>query len=60
LGAAVAVALVNIWKTDSGALIDYINSGKALTIISGIFISVAIAFVFGTIIMWISRLLFFF
>jgi len=45
-------------ETDTGALIDYINSGKALTIISGIFISVAIAFVFGTIIMWISRLLF--
>lgn len=58
LGAAVAVALVNIWKTDTGALIDYINSEKALTIISGIFVSVAIAFAFGSIIMWISRLLF--
>lgn len=58
LGAAVAVALVNIWQTDSGVLIDYINSGKALTIISGILVSVVIAFVFGSLIMWISRIVF--
>jgi phosphate/sulfate permease len=47
LGAAVAVALFNIWQTDSGVLIDYINSGKALTIISCILVSVFIAFAFG-------------
>ena len=58
LGAAVAVALVDIWRTDSGMLIEYINSAKALTIISGILISVVIAFVFGSGIMWLSRLLF--
>ncbi|MDO9152625.1 MAG: inorganic phosphate transporter, partial [Paludibacter sp.] len=58
LGAAVAVALVNIWQTDTGVLIDYINSGKALAIISGILISVVIAFVTGTAIMWASRLMF--
>jgi len=58
LGAAVAVALVNIWKTDTGVLIDYINSGKALTIISGILISVVIAFATGSIIMYFSRLIF--
>ena len=58
LGAAVAVALVNIWQTDSGVLIDYINSGKALTIISGILISVVIAFGVGSIVMWISRVTF--
>ncbi len=37
---------------------DYINSGKALAIISGIFISIAIAFVVGTAIMYLSRLIF--
>lgn len=58
LGAAVAIALVNIWQSDSGVLIDYINSGKALTIISGILVSVVIAFVFGSAIMWISRIIF--
>lgn len=37
---------------------NYINSGKALAIISGIFISIAIAFLVGSIIMYISRLIF--
>lgn len=58
LGAAVAVALFSIWQTDTGSLIDYINSDKALAIISGILVSVVIAFVFGSIIMWFSRLAF--
>lgn len=60
LGAAVAiVALVNILtKPIRGVLIDYINSGKALTIISGILISVVVAFGVGSIVMWISRVAF--
>jgi hypothetical protein len=58
LGAAVAVALVNIWQSDSGVLLDYINSGKTLTIISAILVSVVIAFVFGSTIMYFTRLLF--
>ncbi|MEN6324104.1 MAG: inorganic phosphate transporter [Proteiniphilum sp.] len=59
LGAAVAVALFTMWTTGSGEQLgDYINSGKALAIISGIFISIAIAFVTGTLIMYISRLIF--
>lgn len=59
LGAAVAVALFSLWTTGSGEnLGDYINSGKALAIIGGIFISIAIAFVVGSIIMYISRLIF--
>lgn len=58
LGAAVAVALFNIWQTDAGAVIDYINAGKAMGIISGILVSVVIAFTFGSLIMWLSRLLF--
>jgi len=58
LGAAVAVALVNIWQSETGHLLDYINSGKALTIISAILVSVAIAFSFGSLIMYLTRLLF--
>lgn len=59
LGAAVAVSLFTILTSENGGEIgEYINSGKALAIISGIFISVAIAFLFGTIIMYLSRLLF--
>jgi phosphate/sulfate permease len=58
LGAAVAVALVDIWRTGDGVLIEYINSEKALIIISGILLSVIIAFFFGSVIMWISRLIF--
>lgn len=59
LGAAVAVALFSVWTTGSGEnLGEYINSGKALAIIGGIFISIAIAFVVGSIIMYVSRLIF--
>ena len=59
LGASVAVALFTIWTQDTaGELGNYINSGKALAIISGIFISIAIAFLVGSIIMYISRLIF--
>src|SRR5690554_5190446 len=48
LGASVAVALFTIWTQDTaGELGNYINSGKALAIISGIFISIAIAFLVG-------------
>lgn len=59
LGAAVAVALFTIWTTETGEnLGEYINSGKALAIISGIFISIAIAFIVGSIIMYLSRIIF--
>jgi len=58
MGAAVAVALVDIWNSGSGVLIDYINSDKTLTIVSSILLSVVIAFVFGSLIMWLSRFVF--
>lgn len=58
LGAAVAVSLITIWKNGEGLLGEYINSSKALAIIGGIFISIAIAFVVGSIIMYLSRLVF--
>lgn len=59
LGAAVAVALFTLWTTDTGdQLGDFINSGKALAIIGGIFTSIAIAFIVGSLIMYISRVIF--
>ncbi|MEA5129615.1 MAG: inorganic phosphate transporter [Proteiniphilum sp.] len=59
LGAAVAVAFFSVWTSGSGEHIgEFINSGKALAIIGGIFISIAIAFLAGSIIMYISRLIF--
>lgn len=58
LGAAVAVALFTIWQTNAGELVEYINTGKALAIISGIFVSVAVAFVVGSLVMYVTRLIF--
>lgn len=61
LGAAVCVALFAIFATPNATVADlsqYINSGKALTIISGILSSVVIAFVCGSVVMYITRLLF--
>src|SRR5690554_7405097 len=55
LGASVAVAMFTIWTTDTTDLLgDFINGGRALGIIGGIFISIAVAFVVGTLIMYIS------
>lgn len=60
LGAAVAISLVKIFNsTDTlGDLNNYINSAKALAIISGILLSVVIAFTCGMIIQFITRLIF--
>ena len=59
LGSAMALALYNIWGGETlYSLGDYINSGKALGIVSGILLSVVLAFVTGHFLMYISRLLF--
>ena len=59
LGAAVAVSLFTIWQNNEVVdLSQYINTAKALKIISGIFISIIISFVVGTLVMYLSRLLF--
>ena len=60
LGSAVAVSIVKI--QDAGDSISelskYINSEKALAIISGILLSVVVAFIVGAIIQYIARLVF--
>lgn len=61
LGAAVAVTSLEIKANPEYTAADmsrFINSGKALVIISGILASVAIAFVVGAIVMFFSRLIF--
>jgi phosphate/sulfate permease len=61
LGAAVAVATVKILNSDSQSLAnlgEYINTAKALAIITGILLSVVVAFISGSIIQYISRFIF--
>lgn len=60
LGAAVAVSLIKISQSAESLaeLGNYINSAKALAIISGILLSVIIAFVVGAVVQYIARLVF--
>ena len=61
LGAAVVMSLIKIGTSETQTLSDlvnYINTEKALQIISGIVMSVFIAFTIGALVQWISRLIF--
>ena len=59
LGSALALAFYNVWGGDTTHSIgEYINSGNALTIVSGILLSVVLAFFTGHLLMYISRLIF--
>jgi len=64
LGGALAIAVIKIagGAVDiSGnplSLGDLLNTEKALSVIIGIFVSVAIAFVFGAVVQWIARVIF--
>jgi phosphate/sulfate permease len=60
LGSAVAVSIFKIVANNESFanLGNYINSGKALAIISGILVSVVVAFVTGTVIQYVARFLF--
>ena len=55
LGAAVAIALFKVSENGAEGLSHYINSGKALMIISGILLSVVVSFFSGAIIQFLSR-----
>ena len=57
LGGSTALALKYIIN-DGYSYSELINTDKALTVIFGIFLSVAIAFVVGLIVMWFTRLIF--
>ncbi len=59
LGAAVAMALIKIAVSDTETLANlsqYINTEKAVLIISGIFLSVIVAFSIGALVQYLSRL----
>ncbi len=59
LGAAVAFSMFKIINDPNAlGLGEYINSGKALAIISGILLSVVVAFSVGAIFQYLTRLLF--
>jgi phosphate/sulfate permease len=61
LGASIVMSLIKIGASDSETLADisnYINTDKAITIISGILLSVLIAFSVGAFVQWISRIIF--
>ena len=59
LGATVAIAMIKMHNGTADAnLAELINTDKALTMVVGIFLSVAIAFIFGIIVQYITRLIF--
>ena len=64
LGGAFAIALIKILDGAIDVegvpltLGDLLNTEKALSVILGIFLSVAIAFVFGLLVQWIARMVF--
>lgn len=59
LGAAFAVSVVKMADAGAGlGMMDFLNTEKALSVIIGIFLSVAIAFIFGTVVQFIARMVF--
>ena len=60
LGGTFVLAIIKIAADETGLLGfgDLLNTEKALSVIIAIFVSVAIAFTFGTLVQYISRLIF--
>ena len=60
LGAAVAASAIKIVQTQGGAMAlgEYINTGKAMMIIFGILLSIAVAFFCGAVVQFFTRLIF--
>lgn len=58
LGGTFALTLVKMAGTEGMHFADYLNTEKALSVIMGIFLSVAAAFFFGMVVQWLARLLF--
>lgn len=58
LGGTFILALVKMAGDPTLALSDLLNSDKALSVIVAIFVSVAIAFVCGVLVQWLSRIIF--
>lgn len=58
LGGTAMLALLKVMADGSLDYGDLLNSNKALQVIIAIFVSVAISFVVGMVVMWISRVVF--
>ena len=58
LGGTFVLAMLKMHADPSLTIYDLLNSDKALSVIIAIFVSVAIAFFFGVIVQWISRVIF--
>lgn len=58
LGGTFALALIKTYSDTGLGMGDLINTDKALSVIMGIFLSVAIAFFFGMLVQWLARLVF--
>lgn len=58
LGGTFALSLIKVQGSDVLGLGDLINTDKALSVIMGIFVSVAIAFFFGMLVQWLARIVF--
>ncbi len=59
LGGALAMAIIKVSQNpDALSLGEYINSSKALAIISGILLSVVVSFTVGALVQWLVRYLF--
>ncbi|MBR8721473.1 hypothetical protein IX307_002691 [Bacteroides pyogenes] len=58
LGGTFALSLIKVHNNDALGLGDLINTDKALSVIMGIFVSVALAFFFGMIVQWLARVIF--
>ena len=58
LGATFVVALIKMAGGIDLGLADLLNTEKALSVIIGIFLSVAVAFVFGTLVQFLARTVF--
>jgi len=58
LGATFIVGIYKMLADPSLTFADLLNSDKALSVIIAIFVSVAIAFFFGIVVQWISRVIF--
>lgn len=60
LGAAFTISVLKVAGDTTGQLqmMELINTSKALQVIIAIFLSVVVAIFFGTLVMWISRLVF--
>ena len=60
LGAAFAFVIIKVAAGGAGDMVfgDYLNTSKALEVIMGIFMSVPIAFVAGSVVQYVTRVLF--